>query len=46
MVLEYLFFDKNQRQNVEAYNHELETSDTGNGKNSSGIPYLLYEAGH
>ena len=35
MVLEYLFFDKNQRQNVEAYNHELETSDTGNGKNSS-----------
>ena len=35
MVLEYLFFDKNKRQNVEAYNHELETSDTGNGKNSS-----------
>lgn len=35
MVLEYLFFDKNQRQNVEVYNHELETSDTGNSKNSS-----------
>ena len=34
MVLEYLFFDKNQRQNVEVYNHELETSDTGNSKNS------------
>ncbi len=35
MVLEYLFFDKNQRQNVEVYNHELKTSDTGNSKNSS-----------
>lgn len=34
MVLEYLFFDKNQRQSVEVYNHELETSDTGNSKNS------------
>ena len=35
MVLEYLFFDKNQRQNVEAYNHELEKSDIGDGKNPS-----------
>lgn len=35
MILEYLFFDKNQRQNVEVYNHELETSDTGNSKNAS-----------
>lgn len=35
MILEYLFFDKSQKQNVEAFNRELEASNTDDGKNPS-----------
>ena len=35
MILEYLFFDKSQRQNVEAFNRELEASNTDDSKHPS-----------
>ena len=46
MVLEYesIFAVKNQRrQNVEVYNHELETSDTGISKNSPPSVQITYK---
>lgn len=38
MILEYLFFDKTQRKNIESFNHELETSYADNNKN---FPFLI-----
>ena len=43
MILEYLFFDKTQRNNVESFNHELETSYDNNKNLPLQITYRDFE---
>lgn len=43
MILEYLFFDKTQRKNVESFNHELETSYDNNENLPFQITYRDFE---
>ena len=43
MILEYLFFDKTQRKNVESFNHKLETSYDNNENLPFQITYRDFE---